>query len=99
MLSYSPALEKLIPLSEILPILAGFFTVNIRNFRTKQNKMNKQTKKPQTHVGSYKNQGQVLKCSSSHEVKEHEPQVSAGSLHPNCSNPKTGEYLKEETVL
>lgn len=41
----------------------------------------------------------VLKCSSSYEVQEHEPQASAGSLHPNCSNPKAGEYLKEEIVL
>jgi len=74
-LSYSPALEKLIPLSGILPVLAEFFTVSIRNLKTKQNKKTKQknpqktqTNQPpkqakinQAHVGSSENQGQIYK--------------------------------------
>lgn len=36
MLSYGPSLEKLIPLSEILPVLGAFTTINIRNIEKKQ---------------------------------------------------------------
>ena len=75
MLSYSPALEKLIPLSGIQPVLAEFFTVSKRKLKTKQNKKTKQknpqktkTNQPtkqakinQTHVGSSENQGQIYK--------------------------------------
>lgn len=79
MLSYSPALEKLILLSEILPILVAFLTINIRNFEKK--------KKKRGNHGSRVSFINVFKCSSSPEVQEHKPQVSAGSFHPDYSNP------------